>query len=49
VTEVDPRWYEGFFEAEWLAAVVLEFRRLDMRDRTELGNGTRRILLARKP
>jgi 2-polyprenyl-3-methyl-5-hydroxy-6-metoxy-1,4-benzoquinol methylase len=117
VTDVDPRWYDGFFEAERLdyvqpeddvtwrqadfvveepglipgnavldvacgrgrhsvelarrglrvtgidlprsleharaaadrAGVVLEFRRLDMRDRTELGDGTRTILLARKP
>jgi hypothetical protein len=72
VTEVDPRWYDGFFEAEWLDGsrsalessiracaparlrTVLRRAGLDVErvwgsfDRTDLGDGGRTVLLARK-
>ena len=38
-----PRSLEHARAAADRAGVVLEFRRLDMRDRTELGDGTRTI------
>jgi hypothetical protein len=72
VTKVDPRWYDGIFQAEWpggsrsalessiRAYAPAELRTLLRRagldvervwgsfDRTDLGDGGRTVLLARK-